>query len=181
MAGQVVVGPNAPAVEFELNGPRSLNYQTMMLGGYSHEQIVNNEVMMMATMKSFIVLGNPIRLMRVMPQQGPMPIPPEDGIPQGPILIWQGETGMPMMTDDDGVYSIHLAFAVLPPFAQVTSPTTLVAVARLEPMAPQPYPRDPNPPHTPHTHGPGGHTHDPAPAPAASPADPRRGRVPPRR
>jgi len=116
-AGLVVTGPNANHVEFTLNSvDHTLNYQKISLGGFDNEAQARSEGLSLATMRVFTVLGNPIRLMRTPVTIGMTTIEPVEGTPQGPILVWREGHEPTYEISEDGIYTVNMSFAVLPPF-----------------------------------------------------------------
>ena len=119
-AGMVVTGPDAAFVEYKLTTQTThrLNYKTLALGGYENEMQVNAAMQMMVMNQTFNVLGNAVRLARTPNQIGPMMLEPEEGVPQGVILIWR-KGHEPVYSIDEGTYAASMTFAVLPPWAQL--------------------------------------------------------------
>jgi len=124
MAGEVIVGDaNAVAVSYQIHTGTTytLNFWSFSVGGYENAMLAGQDARSVAHMKSFIVLGNPVRLM---PNQSTIgmggQVDPHPEIPQGVFLIWQGSDGRPTYTtEDDGTISVSMSFAVLPPFVNV--------------------------------------------------------------
>lgn len=124
-AGLVLEGPDADVVKYTLNGnPYQVNYVSITLGGMMSHTQARDEAIRYVLSREFIVLGNPIRLQRPT-TSGPSGMPPPEGYPQGPILIWRAGGHTPHFhVSDTGVWEVHLSYAVLPPFVQVQNSTS---------------------------------------------------------
>jgi hypothetical protein len=136
MAGLVVTGPDAKGVTYTLTtqSQHTLNYYSLEIGGFDSEALATLEGFQFATMRSFNVLGNPVRLARLV-AGGLVPMPPTEGIPQGVILVWR-EGHLPTITIEDGIYSVSMSFAALPPYALLVGVETNKAAAPAPAAAP---------------------------------------------
>jgi hypothetical protein len=117
-AGAAFTGPDARTLQFTFDRAENhtQSYLTIAMDGFASAGEAQREMFGFALGHPFNVLGNQVRLQR---SGG---LAPMGGFPQGTILIWRGEGGMPRFgVDADGIWSVQMTYCLLPPFAHVVS------------------------------------------------------------